>query len=676
MSVKSSAQKAQRLFVEAATRLQRGDAAGARRGLQKVSRMAPNSAAVWYNLALSAQHLGLHSKAIREYEKSLRINPNQVDALVNLGLSQKHLGGTDAAMFSVRKAILLESKHPRALNLLGSLLAESGDASVALDCFQGALESDPDNVDARLNLAKGLFQYGDLEQSLAILNPLLGKPFATCEQLELHGQILLALGRYDQVEIALQELKNCSPDEESIWRLELFLRHLQKDHVAVIDIAQKLIVNSPDSAVYWHMLGSAYFEMDSAEDAKACFLKANDLDQENPEYRNNIGLVYASLGDKRNAEKNYRAAIALNKEYTPAYRNMVQMRKFSTLNDSDVEALEALWGRDNLDDDTRCNLAFALGKIYDDCGLYERAFRTYEIGNSIRWNEIATGDFDFDQFLNHFDRIVRALDRPPPVASDISNGCAQPIFILGMTRSGTTLVEQIFCRHPDVTGCGELSYIERAISRLERQQEVPRTYPEDFIHLDKEDFDMEAREYLSQVAHLQKLETSHFTDKMPFNFTHIWLIKALFPNAVIIHCHRHPLDTIISNYFQWFGSEINYVYDLRILAKFYVRYNRLMTHWHRMFPQEIYKVQYEALVADKESQIRQLIRKAGLRWDDACHDSKRSDMTIRTASIWQVRQGIYASSMDRWRRYEPYLLPAIEILCTEGILDSDLACVN
>lgn len=676
MSANYSAQKAQKLFVEAATKLQRGDAAGARRGLEKVTRMAPNSAAVWYNLALSAQHLGLHSKAIREYEKSLRITPDQVDALVNLGLSYKHLGDTDAAMSSVRRAILLESEHPRALNLLGSLLAESGDAPAALDCFQRALESAPDNIDARMNLAKALFQDGDLEQSLGILSPLLDNPVTTREQLELHGQILLGLGRYDQVGMVLRELKNYSPDEESIWRLELFLRHKQKDHIAVIDIGQKLIEKTPDSAVYWHMLGSAYFELDSAEDAKACFLKANDLEPDNPKYRNNVGLVYASLGDKKNAEQNYRTAIELNKEFTPAYRNLVQIRKFSSLHDPDVEALEALWNRDNLDDDTRCNLAFALGKIYDDCGQYERAFRTYEIGNSIRWNEIATGHFDFDQFFNHFDRIVRALDRPPPVTSDISSDCAQPIFILGMNRSGTTLVEQIICRHPDVTGCGELSCIERAISRLEGRQEVMRTYPEDFIHLGKEDFDMEAREYLSQAARLHELETSFFTDKMPFNFTHIWLIKALFPNAAIIHCHRHPLDTIISNYFQWYGSEINYVYDLRILARFYVRYNRLMKHWHRLFPQEIYKVQYEALVADKEGQIRRLISKAGLRWDDACLDSKRSDMAIRTASIWQVRQGIYTSSRERWRRYEPYLLPAIEILCTEGILDSDLVCVN
>lgn len=676
MSAKSSAQKAQKLFVDAATKLQRGDAAGARRGLEKVSRMVPNSAAVWYNLALSAQHLGLHSKAIREYEKSLRITPDQVDALVNLSLSYKNMENRDASMSAVRKALSLAPSHPRALNQLGSLLGESGESSEALDCFRKALENDPGNIDVRQNLAKELLMFGDSEKALEILEPLLGQPDITREQQELHAQVLLDLRRFDLARSLIQDLNSRFPDEESVWALEMSFYALTNDHFSVIDVAKKILERSPRNAEAWDILGSAYFQLDSIEKAKVNCQKAVDCDPENPEYLYHVGLAHASLGNREQAEKNYRAAIALNSCHVEAYRNLTIMRKYTSLDDTDVKSLEALWEREDQSDDTRCMLAFALGKVYDDCGHYDRAFKTYEIGNRIRSREIAKEGFDFDQYFGHIDRIAETFDSPPRVTAEVDSGSARPIFVLGMSRSGTTLVEQIISRHPDVTPCGELPSIERIIDRLEKGHDAIRIYPDDFYGLDRVDFDTEAREYLDWVIRLHDLNTGHFTDKMPFNFAHIWLIRALFPDAAIVHCHRHPLDVILSNYFQWYGSDINYVYDLHILARFYIRHYRLMKHWHRVFPGEIYQVQYESLVSDSENQIRQLIKGSGLEWDEACLDSGRSDMTVRTASVWQVRQGIYTSSKERWRKYNQYLSPAIEILRKEGILDADLYYVK
>ncbi len=675
MSVKSSAQKAQKLFVDAATKLQRGDAAGARRGLEKVSRMAPNSAAVWYNLALAAQHLGLHSKAIREYEKSLRITPGQVDALVNLGLSYKHLGDAGAAMASAKKALSLASSHPRTLNLVGSLMAESGDLSGAFDCFQKSLLSDPGNTDTTqnlTNLVRELQAAGNPGGALEALELLLGLPSITRELQELHAHILLDLGRFDHAECLIRDLKSRYPEEKGVWFLEMLYCEWNKDHYAVIDIAKKILEKTPEDARVWDTLGRIYFELNSIGESRACHQKAIDLDPENPEYRNHIGLTYAALGEREHAEENYRAAISLNVTDVEAYRNLTSMRKFTSLDDPDVQSLQALWERDELNDDARCRLAFALGKVYDDCGLYDRAFETYEIGNRIKSEEIARSGFDFDRYFGHIERIAETFDRPPSVTADVVSGSARPIFVLGVSRSGTTLVEQIISRHPDVTGRGELPCVERAISRLEKEYGEMRVYPGDFLRLDKADLDNETREYLNWVTRLHDLDTAHFTDKMPFNFVHIWLIRALFPNSSIIHCHRHPLDVILSNYFQWFGSDINYVYDLQVLARFYVRFHRLMQHWHRIFPGVIHKVQYEALIADKEYQIRELIRGAGLNWDQACLDWGRSDTAVRTASVWQVRQGIYTSSRERWRNYERYLSPAFGILRTEGILDSEL----
>ncbi len=669
MSTRSTAQKAEKLFVESARKLQQGDAAGARRGLEKVAKFAPNSPAVWYNLALAGQHLGLHSKAVREYEKSLGLSPKQPDAEVNLALSYKHLGDARAALSAVNRALTIAPGHPRALNLLGSLQAESGDAETSLEAFRTAVASDPANAEARQNLANALKDSGNPEEALEVLGPLLDQPGTTREQKELFGLILLDLRRFDRMQALLKELKAQYPNDEGVLILEMSFCEMVNDHFSVIDIAQEILAMSPENARAWNSLGSAYFQLDSTEKAKDAYQKAIEYDPEHPEYRNNIGLAHASLGEKDQAESNYRSAIALNGGYIEAYRNLIAMRKFRSLDDPDAKALETMWAENGHSDKSRCKLAFALGKIYDDCGLYDRAFETYDIGNELKSREI---DMDFDQYFGHIDRIIDVLDRPPAVHSDVIPGRPRPIFVLGMSRSGTTLVEQIISRHPGVTGCGELPCIERAISRLEKIHGRMRVYPDDFPALPVEALNTETREYLDWVSRLHDMSTACFTDKMPFNFLHIWLIRALFPNASIVHCHRHPLDVIVSNYFQLFGSEINYVYNLDILSRYYIRHYRLMQHWHKVFPGEIYKVQYEALVADNEKQTRMLVEGAGLEWDEACLDSSRSGAAVRTASIWQVRQGIYTSSRERWRHYEKHLAPAIRILQKEGILDGDL----
>ncbi len=669
MSASHSTQKAQKLFIDAATRLQQGDVVNARRILEKVSRMASNSAAVWYNLALAGQHLGYHSKAIHEYEKSLRIAPDQVDAWVNIGLSYKHLKNTDSAQSAGRKALTLAPDHPRALNLLGSLLAESGDSTAALDYFHQSLKSEPDNPDTQQNLtslAHALRAEGDPERALAALDPLLNRPGLTRDQQALHAHILLDLRRFDEAESLIQELKSRYPDEESVWFLEMVFNEWNKEPFAVIDLAKRILERKPGDANVWDTLGRIYFELNSIDEAQACHQKAIDLDPENSVYHHHLGSVHAALGDRERAEENFRTAIGLDGKDIEAYRNLTTMRTFSSLEDPDVQSLQALWEREDYNEEARGRLAFALGKVYDDCGLYDRAFEFYEVGNRIKSAEIARSGFDFDQYFGHIRRIAEVFDRPPTVTSDVIPGSPRPIFVLGMSRSGTTLVEQILSRHPDVTGRGELPCIERVISRLEKGNGAIQIYPDDFPRLDQADFDRETREYLHWVTRLRELETGHFTDKMPFNFVHIWLIKALFPTAAIILCNRHPLDVILSNYFQWFGSDINYVYDLKILARFYLCFHHMMQHWQRIFPGEIHIVQYENLIADKDNQVRELIKRAGLDWSQDCLDFSRSDTAVRTASVWQVRQGIYTSSKARWRNYERCLAPAIEVLRDDG----------
>jgi len=673
MNNKPTADKVKKLFIEASMKLQQGDAAGARRGLEKVVKLAPGAAAAWYNMGLASQHLGLHSKALTEFKRSLAIQPGEVEAIINLGLSHKALGDIDAAEKAGHSALKIAQEHPRALNLLGSIEAERQQHESARKYFERALNSDPGFADARQNLANALLETGDLDKAAEILAPLLKAESTAKEPLLLYGQILLEQRRYDKFQPLLKDLKARFPDDEDVLILEIGFCELRNDNFTVVEIAQKLLKKSPQQARVWSSLGNAYFQLDSIENAKNSYQKAIELDPDQAEYRNNLGLAYSSLGDKEQAEVLYRKSLELNPEYIEAYRNLVAMKKFSSLEDPDAAQIESIWNKADLNETHKCKLAFALGKVYDDCGLYDRAFETYDIGNQLKSREVT---MDFDQYFSHIDRIIEVCAAPPAITVDDTENAHHPIFILGMSRSGTTLVEQIISRHPDVTGCGELACIERAVANLEKNHGEMRVYPDGFIDLDLEAFSRENHGYFDWVARLHDISTGYFTDKMPFNFVHIWLIRALFPHAAIIHCHRHPLDVIVSNYFQLYGSDVNFVYDLEVLSGYYIRYHRLMRHWHSIFADDIYKVQYEALVADHEHQTRMLIEGARLPWDEACLDPDKSDTAVRTASIWQVRQGIYTSSRERWRRYEKHLKPAIDMLSDEGILDSELRYVE
>ena len=660
------------MFVDAATKLQQGDAEGARRGLEKVVKIIPDNMTVHYNLALSYQHLGQNHKALTGYQRVLKHSPEHVDAIINLGLAHKALNQVEEAEACANRALQLAQNHPRALNLLGTISAEKGDYDKAQSFFQLSLDTDAANLDARFNLSNAILQCGDAESAFGVIQPVLENN-PTKQQLELGCQILLELKRFEEVTVILKDLKAAYPNDKDVLILDMSFCELIKDHFQVVDKAQQVLKMEPENARVWNSLGSAYFQLDSVEKAMSSYRKAVELDSAHPEYQNNIGLTYASMGDKEKAEQRYRQSLSLSPTYAEAYRNLVAMKKFQSVEDEDARMVEKLWQNPDLDDFNRCKLAFALGKIYDDCGLYDKAFETYDIGNQLKSKEIT---MDFDQYFSHIDRIAEVFNEAPSNAVLTNDGRAQPIFILGMPRSGTTLVEQIISRHPLVTGCGELPCIERAIGRLEKRYGESRVYPDDFARMNLAFLKQETAEYFAWVERLHDIEAGYFTDKMPFNFVHVGLIKVMFPHAAIAHCHRHPLDVMTSNYFQLYGSDINFVYDLQIMAKYYVRYHRLMRHWHNVFEGGLYKVQYEALVSDSEVETRSLIDNMGLEWNDACLDQKRSNTAVRTASIWQVRQGIYTSSKERWRRYERQLQPAIDILVQEKVLDENLQYIH
>ncbi len=668
----------QKLFKKAATRLQSGEVAEAKKLFIQLSKKAPNSIAIWYNLGLCHQHLQQHARAVEIFEKALQLERSSADAWVNLGISYKELGDTKKAIDAANKAMAINPAHSRALNLSASLDAENNEPQSAREKLQQSLKLEPGNRDALINLINLETDENNLQQAEHLITPFLAADSANRELRIAKSKILLAKKEFSDAASGVLALAKEFPDDETVLRLNLSYREVIKDHFGAINIAENLLKRAPNDALLWNSLGGAYFQLDGVDKSRQCYEKAVKFAPEHPEYANNLGLVYSSLGDKEGAERYYRLSLQLNPMHAEAYRNIVTMKKFSDLQDPDAKAVIALWQNPEIDDFQRIKTAFALGKIYDDCGFYDQAFEVYKIGNELKFKD---SSIDLNTYYRHIDTIPQILNTPPRHFASQKSASkthpkthpktqATPIFILGMPRSGTTLIEQVLSRHSRVEGFGELPCIERAITRLEKKSTPMRAYPSDFGSVSADELSHERQEYLNWVGKLHDLKTPFFTDKMPFNFMHIWLIKALFPESPIIHCRRHPLDVITSNYFQLYGSDISFVYQLEALANYYVRYHKIMAHWNSLFAEQIINVVYEKFVAESEQETQRLIKATNLDWQDGCLEQNIKPTAVRTASIWQVRQGIYTSSRERWRHYEKHLSAVMNILCEQGILDS------
>jgi len=322
-----------------------------------------------------------------------------------------------------------------------------------------------------------------------------------------------------------------------------------------------------------------------------------------------------------------------------------------------VNYLEGLLKKSELSESNREEIHFALGKLYDTEGDYDSAFAHFRKANEIRPNR-----FNPQRHAATFTVLMEVFSAEflagKPRATIHSE---RPLFIVGMPRSGTSLVEQILASHPAVYGAGELGEMGGLVGELAAGRYGKRGYPDCFRGLTQKVLDRLAKKYLDRLEQLAP-EAQCVTDKMPQNYQHLGLISMLFPGVRIIHCTRDPRDTCLSIYFQHFFENITFANNLEHLGRYYRQYERLMRHWQRVLDLPILEVPYESLVEDPEKWSRRLIEFTGLPWDERCLDFYKTRRTVATSSYDQVRRPIYKSSVGRWRHYKNYISPLIEAL--------------
>lgn len=415
---------------------------------------------------------------------------------------------------------------------------------------------------------------------------------------------------------------------------------------------------APDHLGATHYLGYALLRLDQFERALEWAEKAVAMEPRVPDCHHTLAAVYRGLGRIDEAVKAYQNALRLRPDYPSAWFNYAAVKRWDE-DETALPTIEKLLARPNRDSQGQDFLHFAAAKVCDDQGHYDKAFEHFRIGNELRGEQ-----FDRQAYLERVLQVESTYSKAAINAlaeNKVGNESREPIFIVGMPRSGTTLVEQILASHPKIEGAGELDDITD-ISRSLAKHTGGGEYIGDLSKIAFKDFDTKASFYLGRRQSLRKEQTLHIIDKMPGNFAHVGLIRCLFPHARFIHCLRDPRDTCLSCWTQRFRTGQEFSGDLGDLGFYYRTHERLMRHWKDIAPEMIYSLQYEDLIDEPETVVRGLLKFCQVEWDDAClrfHENKRA---VGTASSFQVRRPLNRRGIDRWKNYEAHLGPLFKAL--------------
>ena len=468
--------------------------------------------------------------------------------------------------------------------------------------------------------------------------------------LNLMGASAAQLGKLDEAVLAFQKALLIKPnDAQAYYNMGNALKDQEKLEEA-IDAYRKALSIKPDYADAYVNMGNVLTDQEKLEDAIEAYNGALSNEPDNAEAYYNIGNALKDQEKLGEAIEAYDKALSVKPDYADAHFNLSLIKKYEEDDDQIIQA-QKLYELENLSKDARCSLAFSLAKMYEDVGKLDQAFSYLFEGNALRKNLL---NYSINQDIEFFKRLKETQPHFLINSKKIKESSIKtnPIFILGMPRSGTSLVEQIISSHAEVLGAGELKYISKFGEKL----------AVDPTSINVSAISEFRQKYLSEVSKLS-YEKNFVTDKMPQNFHFIPLICAAFPEAKIVHIKRSAAATCWSNYKQYFSAEgLGYSYDLKDVVSYYMLYIDLMDLWQSEYTDRIYNLNYEELTANQESETRKLIDNLGLDWDEACLSPHKNRRIVRTASQQQVKKKVYQGSSEAWRKYEPYLNGAFNSL--------------
>jgi len=510
-----------------------------------------------------------------------------------------------------------------------------------------------------------LFGQGDAKQAVAEcenLNrqyPEYGSGWHTASHL------MMKLGNAAAALAAIERALSVDP-EKIEWYLQRAMCLARLGRIDELKPAvQALSERKMKSAYQMSSLGMLLTQLGSREAAADLYKQAAELEPDDSRNYYNLACLQRSLGELAAAEENYDVAIRLNSADYESYKIRSELRP-QTKERNHVKELEQVLTGNLQDDRGWVQVSYALAKELEDLGEAERSFKHLKAGSDRRRKLMK---YEVDRDLETIDAIKRTFDRG--VLENAEPGCEnpEPIFILGMPRTGTTLVERILASHSDVFAAGELNNFAAQLMTMMRAQNVDKKISRDQMVESSAQLDFQrlGESYIASTRPFTG-NSKRFIDKMPLNYLYVGLIHLAMPNATIINLQRDPMDTCYAIYKQLFVDAYPFSYDLEELARYFVAYHRLMQHWNEVLPGVIHTIQYEELVDDIEDKTRQMLGACNLDWQAQCLKFYENKEASTTASTAQIRRPVYKSSVGKWKDYEEYLQPAVEILQRAGVL--------
>jgi len=599
--------------------------------------------------------------AAEQAREILRAVPGHPATLLLLGEALALAGRDDEAVAALAEATRRDPRSPHAWRLFGDVLHARRRFAEADRAYRRHVEEavrDPRLHGAALALAEN-----DLPAAEPLLRAHLGDHPTDVAAMRMLAELDGRLARNREAEELLRAALDRAPGfHMARYNLAIVLHRQHRPAEALVEI-DRLLEVEPDNPSYRNLSGAARGGISAHDDALAEFEKALAGRPNNAAMWMSYGHTLKTLGRRDESIAAYRRSITLRPAMGEAWWSLANLKSVS-FSSADIAAMRAALADEGspLSFDDRFHLHFALGRALEDTGDYEPSFRHCVQGNRLRRERI---DYDADE--TH-DQVVRAeaFFTPAVFAARAGQGCAapDPIFVLGMPRSGSTLVEQILASHSQVEGTRELPDIQALAHRLSgRRMRSDRSfYPEAIAELDPAALRALGEEYLERVRVHRKTDRPYFIDKMPNNWAHVGLIHLILPNAKIIDTRRHPLGCCFSNFKQHFARGQNFTYSLIELGRYYADYVRAMDHVDTVLPGRVHRVAHEAMVEDTEAQVRALLAACGLDFEPACLRFWETDRAVQTASSEQVRRPIFREGLDQWRHYEPWLEPLRAVL--------------
>jgi tetratricopeptide (TPR) repeat protein len=605
--------------------------------LEQAVKLDPKNSQALNNLGIINYELRRFKEAIGYYRQAIEVRPDMPEALNNLGNALRTTGDIDGALNAYQEALTYRAVYPEAYNNLGTLLQQDRKLEEAEHALRKAIQQNPRYIEAHNNMAQLLFAQKKETEALRILSDAL--KFAPK-----NVQTLIITAR-------VQMRRNAHQPAEQAVRLAL--------------------TEEPENAEALTILGQLLHETDRYDEALEVLEKALKSKPDSPEALNFYGVALKSVGRLDEAREHILKALKKNDSMYGAYANLNDLVDFSEgVGEELFNRMDAIFDASkNQNVEMFLPLHFAYAKALDDRGQHEKALEHYIQGGKMKraqldYKESETHGF-FETIAKLFPKEAFENRKYPGLDDD------RPVFIVGMPRSGSTLVEQILSSHPDIYGAGEVKHLSRSLAILrDRFPSLPK-YPEMVAKMTPAQLDIVAKNY-QQAIGKGAGEAKRITDKLLTNYFFLGLINLLFPKAKVINTQRDPVDTCLSGFTKLFKDDMPHSYDLGELGRYYAKYRELMEHWREVLPEGFMTtVVYEDVVADTEKEAKRLIEFLGLPWDPKCVDFHKSDRPVKTASVAQVRKPIYKTSVKRWKKYGEGLQPLVNAI--EGKPDKPAA---